>query len=86
MEIIIANISDVQSEYVVRLGTTSGSGDVATEKVDGSLTQHTFSGLILREGETFFSSVTAVNGAGLVAAAYSDGVKVSVHADSGDKG
>ncbi|KAI0220739.1 hypothetical protein LSAT2_027792 [Lamellibrachia satsuma] len=72
--------NDVQSagtlEYVVRLGTTSGSGDVATEKVDGSLTQHTFSGLILREGETFFSSVTAVNGAGLVAAAYSDGVKV----------
>ena len=68
---------DGPMEYVARLGTTLGSGDVAMETLNSSMTRHSFNALSLREGVTYYSSVTATNGAGLTTTAFSDGVKVS---------
>ena len=65
------------SEFVVRLGTSLGSRNIARKTLDVSVTRHTFSGLVLREGATYYCCVTAVSDAGLTATACSDGVKVT---------
>ena len=74
------NCSDAQADgtmvYVARLGTALGTGDVAIETLNSSTTRYTFNALSLLEGVTYYSSVTATNGAGLASTTFSDGGKV----------
>lgn len=62
--------------YAVAVGSSPGAADVAGWQPVGLSLQWQQAGLALTEGQSYFVSVRATNGAGLSTTATSDGVKV----------
>ncbi|XP_078597675.1 uncharacterized protein LOC144873854 [Branchiostoma floridae x Branchiostoma japonicum] len=65
--------------FELSLGTYPGGEDVkrfADNIVSGTVTSHTFTGLSLQSGKTYYTSVRAYNHAGLHSTFHSDGVMV----------
>ncbi|XP_035676037.1 uncharacterized protein LOC118415485 [Branchiostoma floridae] len=65
--------------FELSLGTYPGGEDVkrfADNVVSGTATSHTFTGLSLQSGKTYYTSVRAYNHAGLHSTFHSDGVMV----------
>lgn len=65
--------------YLVSLGTTPGGAQLVASQSIGVTTSHTFTGLNLSEGQTYYATVEAVNGVALTSSAVStDGVVVDL--------